>query len=124
MFLFDIFSSQKIVWHFQKEFWLKFDSQYRQNNKYLERLGYFELPLDILTKLADSKSVATPAEEEDFAGPCERWYCETQGHLFLITYYHSDQNYVVLAMEDSAVAIKSVRRALSKKGIEFETYET
>jgi hypothetical protein len=111
----------EIIWHSKNEFWNIFDSDYKPNKRFLERFGYFKLPLEELKKWTTVRPVNSP-DDEDFAGPVERWYCESENHLFLVTYYYTEDHQIRLAMEDDKEVVEIVKSVFSQNGIIVETY--
>jgi hypothetical protein len=93
-----------IKWWNQKDFWNEFDTVYKSKGIYLDAVAQFEASIEEIERIAELPSIIHPSEEEDFAGPVERWYCSIANHLFVVTVYIASPSIVRVAFEKDAIA--------------------
>jgi hypothetical protein len=107
-----IMSRSQIRWLNRNGFWQQFDNEYLVKGRFLAKNIEFPIKLEqIRARILDIHPVFSPFEE-DFPGPVERWYGESNGHLFLLTYYYRTPPFTIVCMEDNSDAEREILDSL------------
>ena len=86
-------ASREIVWLERDAFWSQLEVRYRREGRGLTDESAVAIGLADLRARISMPPTFTPAGDEDFPGPVERWYGHVAGHLFILTfYYHPDHS--------------------------------
>ena len=102
----------RIEWLDPDEFWRRFDATYAPGSRLLEGLAWFEQPHTALCETIPTLAVSPPTDEDELAGPAERWFASIADNLVVLTWYERESHLVEVAFELSATVADLVAEAM------------